>query len=176
MTPYLPPRRALLTSRDPAWDQHATSVEVGLFEPALSYELLCRDGVDSAVARDLTESLDHLLAAIDHARHRLALGDSLAEYSRTVATSGVYGAALADLRGSNMLTALGYCTVLGPEPIPDSIFDHLDPPTPDATWSAARTAAVATSLAVRRQDGLVVQENVRDEVLTLLGPTEVDRL
>ncbi|GGP84544.1 FxSxx-COOH system tetratricopeptide repeat protein [Saccharothrix coeruleofusca] len=163
LLPFLPSGtgHVVITSRNPAWDEHAHPVEVDLFTRAESIELLHRRDRElaDADADALAEALGDLPLAIEQAAAwRAQTGMAVAEYLRLLeqdrAQRSAAGASddrlpiaaawsvplnrLAEEHPA-ALQLLRVCAFFGPEPISLELFRGIrDAPVPDALAEALR--------------------------------------
>jgi hypothetical protein len=119
LEPYLPAGGGVVvTTRDPAWREYGTTVEVGGFTPAQSVELLRHTGSEPAL--DLADALGHLPSAVAHAAVWLRGAMSPAEYRELLRTGGPCAPSV-DAVSPAARVLLDLCAAFGGWPVPRAL-------------------------------------------------------
>jgi len=156
LEPYLPVGGGVVvTTRDPAWREHGTTVEVGRFTRAQSLELLRRMG--SEVDESVADALGNLPSAVSHAGAWLAGGMPPAEYRELLRTGGPCAPAV-DAMSDAARVMLNLCAAFGGWPVPRSLLfgrADLPPAATEVLEDPVRAHAVLRELT---RAGLVVRD------------------
>lgn len=173
LEPYLPADGGVVvTTRDPAWREHGTVVEVGRFTRAQSMESL-RHAV-SEVPADLADALGNLPSAVRHAGVWLRGGRSAGAYREALREGGPCAPAVDAVSPAGRVL-LELCSAFGPWPVPRALLHapvDLPPEAAEVLEDPLRAAAVLRELAGaglvvvdHRSNTVAVPELVRAEVL-----------